>query len=91
MSIASSRPPASFRARSLALALVILLALFAGSPRMFATNSMRPIATEPASFGGPHSAHIAATIATRRCRPLRASAFRLATPVSQLSRRFRNH
>ena len=61
MSIASSRPPASFRARSLALALMILLALFAGSPRMFATNSMRPIATEPASFGGPHSAHIAAT------------------------------
>ena len=61
MSIVSSGPPASFGAWSPALALVILLALFAGSPRMSATNSMPPIATEPDSFGGPHSARIAAT------------------------------
>ena len=61
MSIVSSRAPASFGAWSLALALVILLALSAGSPRMSTTNSMPPIATEPASFGGPRSARVAAT------------------------------
>ena len=61
MSIVSSRPPAAFGAWSLAVALVILLALFAGSPRMFATTSVPPIVTEPVSFGAPHSARIAAT------------------------------
>lgn len=61
MSIASSRPTASFEAWSLTLALVILLTLLAGSPRMSATNSMPPTATEPASFGSPHFAGIAAT------------------------------
>ena len=61
MSIVSSRPPAAFGAWSLAVALVILLALLAGSPRMFATTSVPPIATEPVSFGAPHSARIAAT------------------------------
>ena len=61
MSIASSRPPAAFGAWSLALALVILLALVAGSPRMFATTLVPPIAPEPVGLGSPHAALVLTT------------------------------
>ena len=61
MSIASSRPPASFGAWSLAVALVILLALLAESPRLFAPTVVAPIAAEPVSFGATDAARVAAT------------------------------
>ena len=61
MSIASSRPRAAFGAWSLALALVILLALVAGSPRMFATTLVPPIAPEPVGLGPSHAALVVTT------------------------------
>ena len=61
MSTASSRLPAFFGAWSLALALVILLALFAESPRLFATTSVAPTATEQVGLGASHGSRVAAT------------------------------
>lgn len=61
MSIVSSKPPAALGAWSLTLAFVILLALLAGSPRMFTTTLVPPVATEPVGFGPPHAAPVVTT------------------------------
>ena len=61
MSTASSRPPAFFGAWPLALALVILLTLWAESPRLFATTSVPPTAPEQVGLGASHGSRVAAT------------------------------
>ena len=61
MSTSSFRPTAFFGAWSLALALVILLALGAESPRLFARTSVLPTAPEPVGLGASHGSRAAAT------------------------------